>query len=221
MEIELIKMDADGPEGSWLEHIERRMSAGSLEVGSILIECNNCQAQTLHRLQREHGYDVYLLDAYINYHFLNGRGIDVTHRFDDACRRPRLSDQHVLDPHDAPRLPLPKDERGSVEASSVGTRQPGQPLPPDETAHGGGAAAARRPADGPGVTTPGSWWCRARNPQPTTLKGPPYSDGGGVWRRSGCRCRRAMTSRQQSVAACNRLQPPGYVITSNYPFPYK
>lgn len=88
--IDLIKMDADGPEGKWLEHIERRLSEKTLQVSSLIIECNGCEAHVLYRMQRNHRYDAYLLPTDVNYHFLNGRGFDVTHRFDEVSARVRM-----------------------------------------------------------------------------------------------------------------------------------
>lgn len=57
MEYELIKLDADGPEGAWLKRIEELLSARRLRARTLVIECNNCEARTLYLLQHKHGYD--------------------------------------------------------------------------------------------------------------------------------------------------------------------
>ena len=84
IEYELIKLDADGPEGAWLHRIEALLSARQLRVRTLVVECNNCEPRVLHSLQYKHGYDTYLLDADIYQHFLTSKGIDVYSHFSGA-----------------------------------------------------------------------------------------------------------------------------------------
>lgn len=74
---DLIKLDADGPEGEWLARIEHHLSEGTLCAHSILVECNGCMPKTLHALQHQHKYTAFLLDGHTDYHFVDWRGIDV------------------------------------------------------------------------------------------------------------------------------------------------
>ena len=79
--VDFIKADADGPEGTWLARIAELIEEGRLNVPTIVVECNGCQAQTLYKLQHQLGYHVYLLDMHIDQRFLNARGIDVYSKF--------------------------------------------------------------------------------------------------------------------------------------------
>ena len=84
IEYELVKLDADGPEGAWLHRIEALIYARRLRVRTLVVECNNCEPRVLHSLQYRHGYDTYLLDADIYQHFFTSKGIDVYSHFSDA-----------------------------------------------------------------------------------------------------------------------------------------
>ncbi len=53
---DLIKMDSDGPEGSWLRLVERLISQRKLTVGTLTIEGNNVDGETMQLFQAAHGY---------------------------------------------------------------------------------------------------------------------------------------------------------------------
>lgn len=76
-EIDLIKMDADGPEGDWLLRIEELMASAALIVRNIIVECSGCSPEQLWRLQRHEGYDVFKLNMHDDRRFLDERGHDV------------------------------------------------------------------------------------------------------------------------------------------------
>eukprot|EP00908_Phaeocystis_cordata_P000571 Transcript_10636.p1 GENE.Transcript_10636~~Transcript_10636.p1 ORF type:complete len:405 (-),score=5.26 Transcript_10636:214-1368(-) len=86
--LQLLKMDADGPEGSWLERIDALLAQGLMRIETMVVECSGCKPQTLHRLQKVHGYQIFQLDMHIDQRFLDARGIDVYSGF-----RPALSAQ--------------------------------------------------------------------------------------------------------------------------------
>eukprot|EP00930_Biecheleria_cincta_P092679 TRINITY_DN8268_c0_g2_i3.p1 TRINITY_DN8268_c0_g2~~TRINITY_DN8268_c0_g2_i3.p1 ORF type:complete len:386 (-),score=41.51 TRINITY_DN8268_c0_g2_i3:26-1183(-) len=85
LEIELVKMDADAPEGDWLRRIDQLLSRSTgpsngtrrIHIETIIAECHSCSALTLYRLQQRHGYHIYLLDMHIDRRFLDARGTDV------------------------------------------------------------------------------------------------------------------------------------------------
>jgi len=81
---DLIKMDADGPEGKWLTRVEELQSAGRIDVGTLVVEGHDCSPTLMRKLQSQHGYDIYLLDMHIDKRFLNAQGIDVYSNFKDT-----------------------------------------------------------------------------------------------------------------------------------------
>lgn len=81
---DLIKMDADGPEGKWLTRVEQLLSDGKLDVRTLVVEGHECGPTLMHTLQNQHGYDIYLLDMHIDKRFLNAEGIDVYSNFKDT-----------------------------------------------------------------------------------------------------------------------------------------
>ncbi|KAJ1633734.1 hypothetical protein T492DRAFT_536649 [Pavlovales sp. CCMP2436] len=73
---DLVKMDGDGPEGSWLVALDRLLRNCSVTVGAIILEASNVQAATMHAYQNEHGFDVYRLDMHDDRRFINAAGWD-------------------------------------------------------------------------------------------------------------------------------------------------
>lgn len=63
---ELLKLDADGPEGSWLHRIDHLITSGDVNIKTMVVEGHNVSAGILHRMQKTHGYGVYLLDMHID-----------------------------------------------------------------------------------------------------------------------------------------------------------
>jgi len=81
---DLIKMDADGPEGKWLTRVEELLSAGRIDVRTLVVEGHDCSPTLMHKLQNQHGFNIYLLDIHIDKRFLNAQGIDVYSNFQDT-----------------------------------------------------------------------------------------------------------------------------------------
>ncbi|CAG9461017.1 unnamed protein product [Pedinophyceae sp. YPF-701] len=88
---DLIKMDIDSFEGAILVRLEEMLSAGRIEVRSILVELNPMQAEdaaaadrALYRLQQVHGYDVYRLNMHLDQRFINQKGWDVYAHYQDV-----------------------------------------------------------------------------------------------------------------------------------------
>ena len=57
--LDLIKMDADGPEGGWLRLIDRLISANRLAVRSIIVEGSDLDPAIMRRFQTTHGYSIW------------------------------------------------------------------------------------------------------------------------------------------------------------------
>ena len=95
--IDLIKMDADGPEGDWLREIDELMTTGQLRVGSIVVEGSNLDPRLMARYQRVHGFTFYRLD------FLDGRRLITPEGWDSLsprgtyARLDRFAAQHLID----------------------------------------------------------------------------------------------------------------------------
>lgn len=79
--IHFIKMDADGPEGSWLRRIDQLITEKKVIIDTMVIEAHDCSAELVQRFQQVHGYHTYLLDMHIDQRFLNAKGIDVYSHF--------------------------------------------------------------------------------------------------------------------------------------------
>jgi len=93
MEFDLVKLDADGPEGAWLERIEELVSQGLLRVKTCVVECNGCDGELLHKLQSVHGYHIYHLDMHVDRRFLNSKGIDIYSHFKPDPRLPHFVEE--------------------------------------------------------------------------------------------------------------------------------
>ena len=61
---DLVKIDVDGPEGSWLQEIDALISAGKLIIRNIIVEASFVRPSQMRRLQHKHGYTAYRLDAH-------------------------------------------------------------------------------------------------------------------------------------------------------------
>lgn len=60
--IDLIKMDADGPEGGWLEELDALLCARQLTVGAIVVEASFIRPALFQRLQHVHNMSFYRFD---------------------------------------------------------------------------------------------------------------------------------------------------------------
>ena len=63
VEFDLLKLDADGPEGYWLAKLDKLMLAGRLRIRALVVEGSGLRPSTMHRLQHVHGFDFWRLDA--------------------------------------------------------------------------------------------------------------------------------------------------------------
>ncbi|EOD11053.1 hypothetical protein EMIHUDRAFT_104836 [Emiliania huxleyi CCMP1516] len=91
--IDLLKMDADGPEGRWMSTLERLISGGAdretkergagghsggrrLRVHTIIVEASHVEPRTMVRYQSVHGYTVLRLDQHDGRRWLTPEGFD-------------------------------------------------------------------------------------------------------------------------------------------------
>jgi hypothetical protein len=82
--LDFVKIDVDGPEGAWMSRIDELMSADRLRIRTIVVECHQCPASLLHRMQSYHKYNIFLLDMHMDKRFLDSRGVDVYSNFQDT-----------------------------------------------------------------------------------------------------------------------------------------
>ena len=76
VDFEMLKLDADGPEGGWLDKIDELISHGKLKVRAVVAEGSNIRPETMHRLQHVHGYSFWRLDWLDGRRFLRPDGWD-------------------------------------------------------------------------------------------------------------------------------------------------
>ena len=118
--LDLVKMDADGPEGDWLTELDRILSGrprnkhfskltaaewgeppSSLAVGgtrlqvrAIIIEGHRLDARVLRRFQMLHGYTVFRLDAHDGRRWITPEGWDAYSPTGTIARLDRLAAAH-------------------------------------------------------------------------------------------------------------------------------
>lgn len=73
---DLLKLDGDGPEGSWMRAIDALLSTNRISVGAILLEGNNLDESTMAHFQWRHGFHVFRLDDADNRRHMNADGWD-------------------------------------------------------------------------------------------------------------------------------------------------
>lgn len=74
--IDLIKMDADGPEGMWMQEIEELVRQRRLKVRHIIVEGHGLSPEVMRRFQSEHSYTVLRLDEHDGRRFILPTGWD-------------------------------------------------------------------------------------------------------------------------------------------------
>ena len=77
---DLVKLDGDGPELSWMHSIRKMILGGVIDVQTIVIEANgmaNHQGAALMRAYQQQGYDVYRFPCGDNLRLIGGSGWDV------------------------------------------------------------------------------------------------------------------------------------------------
>ena len=101
-EIDLLKMDADGPEGGWMERLEQLLSSGAaLRVRTIIVEGSNLKPATLQLLQSKHNYTVLRLDEHDERRAITRQGWDAYSPSGTIARLDRFRDEHYA--HDRAR----------------------------------------------------------------------------------------------------------------------
>lgn len=63
-ELDLLKIDVDGPEGRLLLEIDDLITQGLLRIRTLIVEASFVRPSQMLRLQRTHGYTLYRLDAH-------------------------------------------------------------------------------------------------------------------------------------------------------------
>jgi hypothetical protein len=91
---DLIKMDADGPEGGWLRVIAKLVSSRRLVVGALIVEGSHLEAATMVELQQL-GYHAWRLDASDGRRFMTRSGWDAYSPSGTFAPLDRLRDVHV------------------------------------------------------------------------------------------------------------------------------
>ena len=92
--LDLIKIDADGPEGAWLEVIERMLSRRELVVGALIVEGSRLVSKVLHRLDTVHGFTFYRLDEHDARRQITREGWDAYSPPGTIARLDRLAHLH-------------------------------------------------------------------------------------------------------------------------------
>ena len=120
--IDLLKMDADGPEGQWMNALERLLSSGGgergergengerggssssphtsggggrrLRVHTIIVEASAVEPRTMVRFQSNHGYTVLRLDQHDGRRWLTPEGFDAFSAEGTIERLGRFVDEH-------------------------------------------------------------------------------------------------------------------------------
>ena len=75
-ELDLLKLDADGPEGAWLAALEPMMRNGLLTVGSMIVEGSNLSPALMHALDTKHNFTFYRLDEHDGRRWIGRDGWD-------------------------------------------------------------------------------------------------------------------------------------------------
>ena len=76
MRYQLIKMDGDGPEGSWLRELQRLIARRAVAVEAMIVEGSHLSPTMMAAFQREYGYTVYRLDDHDGRRFITSKGWD-------------------------------------------------------------------------------------------------------------------------------------------------
>ncbi|KAL1495549.1 hypothetical protein AB1Y20_016912 [Prymnesium parvum] len=76
VEVDLAKLDADGPEGAWLGALDGFIGAGRLRLRGLQIEGSHLDAELMRRFQSVHGYECYRLDWLDGRRWITGEGWD-------------------------------------------------------------------------------------------------------------------------------------------------
>jgi len=73
---DLIKLDGDGPEGSWMSRLDILLRNRTITVGAIILEASNLSPETMYAFQNDHGFAVYRLDMHDDRRFIDSHGWD-------------------------------------------------------------------------------------------------------------------------------------------------
>jgi FkbM family methyltransferase len=121
--IDLIKMDADGPEGTWLQELEMLLRGGTLRVDHIVVEGHDLSPNVMRRLQSVHGYTVLRLDEHDGRRWIQPTGWDALSRPLSFERLDRFASEHrvsdALVHHSSPHFRLPNGTKLLPAADNV------------------------------------------------------------------------------------------------------
>ena len=92
--LDLIKMDADGPEGEWMREIEELVRGGALTVRHVVVEGHALGPETMRRFQSDHGYTVLRLDEHDGRRWMLPTGWDAYSQPGQIERLDRFAAEH-------------------------------------------------------------------------------------------------------------------------------
>ena len=114
--VDFIKMDADGPEGSWLEEVDALMTHNKLSVGGIAVEASFVRPALFQRLQSVHGFFFYRFDSVDARRLITRDGWDAFSPPGTYERIDRFDDHPQLDP--LPRNAYSSDDKAERESAN-------------------------------------------------------------------------------------------------------
>ena len=94
-EIEFIKMDADGPEGSWLREFDELITGGKLRISALVVEGSNLSPTVMQRFQMVHGYSIFRLDVQDGRRHMTPEGWDLWSPTGTIARLDRYASEHA------------------------------------------------------------------------------------------------------------------------------
>ena len=99
-ELDLIKMDADGPEGAWMRSLDALLSRPAdgrprLRVRSLIVEGSRLEPAVMVRLQSVHGYTVLRLDEHDDRRLVTRTGWDAYSPDGTIAPLNRYASEHV------------------------------------------------------------------------------------------------------------------------------
>lgn len=93
-ELHLLKIDVDGPEGSWMREIDRMLTQRELSIRTIIIEASFVPPSLMARFQSFHGFTFYRLDAHDARRTLTREGWDALSPPGTIARLDRYAAEH-------------------------------------------------------------------------------------------------------------------------------
>ena len=94
IQLDLVKMDVDGPEGHMLADMDDLISSRLLSIRTIIVEASFVKPSQMRRLQRKHGYTAYRLDAHDSRRYMTRSGWDAFSPGGTIARIDRFAAHH-------------------------------------------------------------------------------------------------------------------------------